>query len=175
MRSDEGEAVTPPPVRESSSRTKNNQFISGTSCSVANGRRMKTPPANIFVWGLLEDTTKDDIVADLSLSGITVTESDIEMKSKPESRMKSYRISVPAHTLSMALDPSIWPLGVKVREYVFYSRRRETGGAEQQRESQQGGRQQRRNRTGSVISAPQANGVSTGNRFDVLADQNPFQ
>ena len=49
---------------------------------------MKTPSANIFVWGLLEDTTKDDIVADLSLSGITVTESDIEMKSKPESRMK---------------------------------------------------------------------------------------
>ena len=81
---------------------------------------MKTPPANIFVWGLLSETSKEDIVADLAISGIHIEESNIEKKSKPEAKLSSYRISVPASSLDMALDPSIWPLGVKVREYIFY-------------------------------------------------------
>ena len=41
--------------------------------------------------------------------------------------MKSYKISVKAGDLQRALDPSVWPLRVKVREFIYYSRKPGTG------------------------------------------------
>ena len=35
-----------------------------------------------------------------------------------------YRISIPATQLEKALDPSIWPLRVKVREYIYYPKKK---------------------------------------------------
>ena len=37
--------------------------------------------------------------------------------------LKSYKISVRAEDLQRALDPSVWPLRVKVREFIHYSRK----------------------------------------------------
>ena len=84
---------------------------------------MKSPPADIFVWGVHPETTIEDIVNDLADSNITVKETDIEKKSRDEAYLCSYRISVPASDLQKALDPSIWPLRVKVREFVHYAKR----------------------------------------------------
>ena len=97
--------------------------IIGTSDSTTNGRKMRTPPADIFVWGVHPSTSIDDIVNDLGTSGIQISASDIEKKSNPEAKLCSYRISVPATLLEKALEPSIWPLRVKVREYIHYSNR----------------------------------------------------
>ena len=69
---------------------------------------MRTPPADIFVWGVHPSTTKEDIVSDLEISGIKISACDIEKKSNAEEK---------------ALDPGIWPLRVKVREFIHYSNR----------------------------------------------------
>ena len=84
---------------------------------------MKSPPADIFIWGVHPSTTIEDIVNDLAASDITVESKDVLKKSKGESNLCSYKISVPAPDLVKALDPSIWPMRVKVREYVYYSNR----------------------------------------------------
>ena len=93
----------------------------GTSDKV--GRKMKSPPADIFVWGVHPETSIDDIVNDLAESNIVIKATDIEKNSRDEAYLCSYRISVHASDLQKALDPSIWPLRVKVREFVHYSKK----------------------------------------------------
>ena len=46
--------------------------VFGTGNSMVNGRKMKSPPVDIFVWGLPKDTVEEDIVLDLAASGIIV-------------------------------------------------------------------------------------------------------
>ena len=84
---------------------------------------MRSPPSDIFVYGVHPDTTPDDIVQDFACSDIIIRAQDIVMKSREESYLKSYKISVKAEDLQKALDPSVWPLRVKVREFMHYSRK----------------------------------------------------
>ena len=107
--------------RSSKPESAKQKFVVGTACTSSMGRKMRTPPADIFVWGLHPDTTVEDIVNDLASSDIKIEASDVERKSKDGAPRNSYRISVPATDLLKALDPSIWPLRVKAREYIYYS------------------------------------------------------
>ena len=93
--------------------------VGSSNNAVQTGRKMRSPPADIFVWGVHPDTTVQDIIADLADSGVIVDEKDIEKKSKPEAFLCSYKISVKAEQLSIALDPTVWPL----RVYVYFSKR----------------------------------------------------
>ena len=68
---------------------------------------MRAPPADIFVWGVHSETTKEDIINDLAASDIQIGVKDIERKSKPEAPLHSYRISVPALDLQKARDRPI--------------------------------------------------------------------
>ena len=125
QRAEDGSSVT---VTESNTNenTKKSQKpkpVVGNSDCIKTGRKMSSPPADIFVWGVHPDTTKEDIVNDLAESNIIVKISDIEKKSKDEAYLCSYRISVPATDLDKALDPAIWPLRVKVRDFVHYAKR----------------------------------------------------
>ena len=96
----------------------------GTSISTGQtGRKMRSPPADIFVYGVHPDTTEEDIVQDLADSDIIINIGDIVQKSKEEAFLKSYKISVKAEDLQKALIPSVWPLRVKVREFIHYSRK----------------------------------------------------
>ena len=65
-------------------RSKSRTFIEGTSNTAKAGRKMRSPPASFFVYGVHPDTTKQEIVEDLYLSTIEIEEKDIETKSKPE-------------------------------------------------------------------------------------------
>ena len=108
----------------SSSRPSQKKGVVGTSNnSVITSRKMRSPPADIFVWGIHPDTSIQDIVADLSESGIIIEEKDVQKKSKPEANLVSYKISVKAEDLQKALDPAVWPLRVRVREFIYYSRK----------------------------------------------------
>ena len=106
----------------------NKQVITGTCNNVTTGRKMLSPPADIFIYGVHPDTTEEDILAVLAESGIVVDSKSIEMKSKPPATLKSYRISVKAEDLQKALNPAIWPMRVKVREYVYYSKKNTKSG-----------------------------------------------
>ena len=64
------------------------------------------------------DTTEEDIENDLKDSDILIDAKDIIKKSKPEAALNSFKISVKAEDLHIALDPSVWPLRVKVREFI---------------------------------------------------------
>ena len=109
-------------VRErSGSQSRQRKFVVGTSNQ--SGRKMRSPPADIFVYGVHPDTTPDDIVQDLACCDIIIKPEDIVKKSKDEAFLTSYKISVKAEDLQKALNPSIWPLRVKVREFIHYSRR----------------------------------------------------
>ena len=44
-------------------------------------------------------------------------------KYQPKASLNSFKISVKAEDLSKALDPAVWPLRVKVREWVYFSRK----------------------------------------------------
>ena len=110
--------------RSSSRPPKQMKCVVGTSNNaVQTSRKMRSPPADIFVWGVHPETTLQDIIADLADSGVIVEEKDIEKKSKPEAFLCSYKISVKAEQLAIALDPNVWPLRVKVREYIYYSKK----------------------------------------------------
>ena len=85
---------------------------------------MRVPPADIFVWGLHPETTVNDIVNDLAASDIHIDAKDVEKKSKENAPRNSYRVSIPAPDLQKALDPGIWPMRVKVREYIYYPKKK---------------------------------------------------
>ena len=106
----------------SASNSRQKKFVVGTSTGQT-GRKMRAPPADIFVYGVHPDTTKEEIVEDLAYSDISINTNDIIQKSKEEAFLKSYKISVKAEDLQKALDPSVWPLRVKVREFIHYSRK----------------------------------------------------
>ena len=107
--------------RSQSQNIKQKKCVVGTSNQT--GRKMRSPPADIFVYGVHPDTTPDDIVEDLACSNIIIRAQDIVIKSREEAFLKSYKISVKAEDLQKALDPSVWPLRVKVREFIYYSRK----------------------------------------------------
>ena len=93
---------------KSQSQTRPKKFVVGTSNQT--GRKMRSPPADIFVYGVHPDTTKEDIVQDLAFHNITIDAKDIIQKSKEEAFLKSYKISIKAEDLEVALDPNVWPL-----------------------------------------------------------------
>ena len=109
--------------RSPSTNSRQKKFVVGTCSSNQGGRKMRSPPADIFVYGVHPDTTKEDIVQDLAINEIIINIQDITQKSKDEAFLKSYKISVKAEDLQKALDPSVWPLRVKVREFIHYSRK----------------------------------------------------
>jgi hypothetical protein len=171
FRADDGSSVASDVAGDTTNQgfryqNKSKAAVTGTSDSNKTGRKMRSPPADIFVWGVHPDTTFEDIVNDLAASDIQIKESDILKKSKDEAQLCSYKISVPAVDLQRALDPSIWPLRVRVREFIHYARRnprQQTGNGnarEQAQPSAQGGQGGR----DGVASGPQggAQGQSFG-------------
>ena len=98
--------------------------VVGTSKANTNGRKLRPPPADIFVWGMHPETTPQDIVNDLADSDITIEEKDIMKKSKDGAALLSFKVSVRADDLQKALDPTVWPMRVKVREYVYYTKKK---------------------------------------------------
>ena len=124
-RTDEGSGEETAEVTRDRSQQKQKKFVVGTSNQV--GRKMRSPPADIFVYGVHPDTSPEDIVQDLAFSDIIISTQDITVKSKEEAYLKSYKISVKAEDLQKALDPSVWPLRVKVREFIHYSRKFSAG------------------------------------------------
>ena len=113
------------PEKEPVSRNKvPSKMVVGTAMTRVSGRKMRSPPADIFVWGLHPDTTQDDIVKDLAESSIIIEEKDVMKKSREGAALLSFKVSVRAEDLQKALDPAVWPLRVKVREYIYYPRKK---------------------------------------------------
>ena len=77
-----------------------------------------------FLWGLHPDITPDDIVNDQATSNIIIEKKDVLKKSIEGSALLSFKVSVCAEDLQLSLDPSIWPMRVKVREYVYYPKKK---------------------------------------------------
>ena len=161
------------------SRSRQRQCVIGTSNNTVQvNRKMRSPPADIFVWGVHPDTSIQDIVADLGDSGIVIQEKDVEKKSKEEAYLVSYRIRLKAEDLQKALDPGIWPMRVKVREYIYYSknpRQQRPGGRGEGQGHPHGGNAQHNHgggggQTGVVGERGQLPAISAINQYSVLQD-----
>ena len=153
-------------------------MVVGTASSVANGRNIKSPPADIFVWGLHPETTPEDIVKDLADSNIIIQPKDIIKKSKEGSALLSFKVSVRAEDLQLALDPSIWPLRVKVREYIYYPKKK-TDSSDGNSSSVESAQQTNPSVPNITINPPVSNehvvasvepSISSMNRFSALAE-----
>ena len=158
----------------SKSRSNTKKAVTGTSNTSVTGRKMRSPPADIFIYGVHPDTTEEDIVNDLADSGIMIESKDVIKKSKDDAPLKSFKISVKAEDLQKSLDPSVWPLRVKVREYIYYSRKspRQVDGQAAASNQQQGQADRGRGQAqGQQVpdGDQQWSGVTTENRFAVLA------
>ena len=68
-RGEEGPIEVNPGRDRSPAQPKQKKFVVGTSNQA--GRKMRSPPADIFVYGVHPDTTFEDIVEDLACSDIT--------------------------------------------------------------------------------------------------------
>ena len=67
--------------------------VVGTANPATSRRKMRSPPAAIFVWGVHPETTIEDIVNDLAESDIKIDVKDVEKKSKDEAYLVSYKIT----------------------------------------------------------------------------------
>ena len=128
-------------VNQPSKRRNTEKHIVTGTRTMDKIRKMKSPPADIFVYGVPRDTTKADIVDDLAESDIQISPDDIQLMSKGNPAVVSYKISVKAQDLQKALDPTVWPLRVKVREFIYYKKRPEVRQTERQGERRQNVRQ----------------------------------
>ena len=77
---------------------------------------------------------------ELKFSDIVISKEDIEEKTREGANVKSFKISVKAEYVEKALKPETWPLRVKVREWVYFPKRREQGGRMGQRGGAEGDR-----------------------------------
>ena len=85
---------------------------------------MKSPPVYIFCeWCPNWDTEKEYILADLVDSDIKISETEIVLTSKGTPAVVSFKISVKAEDLDKTLNPNVWPMRVKVREFIHYKYR----------------------------------------------------
>ena len=116
------DVLQPNIANQSKRRIMSKNIVSG-SRTLDKVRKMKSPPADIFVYGIYKDTTKSDIVEDLAECDIQIAEGDIQLMSKGSPAVVSYKISVKAEDLVKVLDPTVWPLRVKVREFIHYKKR----------------------------------------------------
>ncbi len=82
--------------------------------------KLKSPPADIFVYGLTRDTTPAMIADHLADTNILVKPEDIKLMSKGDTSLLSFKVSVKAVDLPTALLPATWPFRVKVREFIHY-------------------------------------------------------
>ena len=129
------------PASNNRSQSRTIKYLVGTlNTKEAAGRKMKSPPGDIFIYGVHPDTTEEDIVNDLKESDIIIETKDVVKKSRPDSGLNSYKISVKAEDLQRALDPSIWPMRVKVREYIYYARKSPNFSGQQGQHGRQYGR-----------------------------------
>ena len=92
---------------------------------------------------LTGDSHEWEDIEELRYSDITIAKDDIEEKTREGANVKSYKIAIKAEYLEKALKPETWPLRVKVREWVYFPRKREhqpEGGRMGQREARAQGR-----------------------------------
>ena len=98
---------------------------------------MRLPPTDIFVWGMHPDTVPDNIVMNLTESGIEIEQKDVIKKSRDGSALLSLKVSVKAEDLQKTHSPDVWPLCVKVREYIYYPKKKSTKKSNDERNSAQ--------------------------------------
>ena len=97
-------------------------MIYGASTSL--GSRFRGGPdikdlSDIFVYHVASDVTVGDVKSHLKQEGITVQQLRINIRtSNKDAIYKSFRIIAPGIYKDTLMNPEIWPVGVKVREYA---------------------------------------------------------
>jgi len=102
--------------------------------------KLRSLPADIFVYGLLKDTSNQELVEELSRNDIMVNSEDVAQMSKEEAHFKSFKVSMKADDLQKALDPKVWPTWVRVRQFFhkrsnFRNKNQESGSAKSPKSS----------------------------------------
>ena len=77
---------------------------------------------HLFIYRVKKDTTIEDMHRYIAGMGYTIKAlacvSDINVK------FKSFRLTVPHRELNQLFDENLWPVGVKVKHYVFPKKKR---------------------------------------------------
>ena len=107
--------------RQRQNERRRNKVIYGTSTSL--GSRFRGGPdikdlSDIFVYHVASDVTVGDVKSHLKQEEITVQQLRIDITSNKDAIYKSFRIIAPGIYKDTLMNPEIWPVGVKVREYA---------------------------------------------------------
>lgn len=92
--------------------------------SVGSFKGAREQVISLFIYMVDQATLTKDFKVYLADFGIPIH--DLACVSHPDSKHKSFRLSVPASHYKDLLDPELWPIGVKVRKYVTPSSQRST-------------------------------------------------
>ena len=108
--------------RERQQEAKRRRVIIGSAHS-SKVQGAPEPERHLFIYRVNQSTTTDHLRAHIQNHGFTVK--FLECISKPVSKFKSFKLSVPVSEFSKLFDCSIWPEGIRVRKFVTNKQDRE--------------------------------------------------
>ena len=96
---------------------KRRKIITGRGYNNSGGfKGAPEPNRELFIYRVDKQTTLRDLRVHVLDEGFDVRA--LECISNPNSKFKSFKLSVPVSQFSHLFDESIWPIGVRVRKYV---------------------------------------------------------
>ena len=87
----------------------------GTGTNTNSFRGAPEPRRDIFLSRVDSETTDNDIENYIKEKGCRLT--TLTLKSHPESKFKSYQITVPVSEYGVVMSAEFWPVGVAVRPF----------------------------------------------------------
>ena len=91
------------------------RFITGNKAS-GKFKGAPEPCRDLFIYRVDNATQTDDLAAHLDDNNFHIQ--NIACVSHPNSKSKSFRVTLPLSEFSYAFDESLWPSGVRVRKYI---------------------------------------------------------
>ena len=107
----------PPHVKRHQRKQENKRkhFITGNKQN-SKFKGAPEPSRDIFIYRVDKDTSSADLNVHLSDHEFHIR--DIKCVSHPDSKYKSFCVTVPVSEFNDMFDESIWPAGVRVRKYI---------------------------------------------------------
>lgn len=108
----------PPYFRKKNNRQerRRQKTITGKTSGSGRFKGAPEPSRDLFIARVDSDTTDNDLTEYLTEKAVTIR--DLKCTSHPNSRFKSFKLTIPLSNLSDLLDENFWPDGVQVRKFI---------------------------------------------------------
>jgi hypothetical protein len=101
--------------RKNRQQKKRQKFITGVASGSGSFKGAPVPSRSLFVYRVAKDTDTNDLK--LFLRDMDFDVSELCCISHEDSKLKSFKLTVPVDQIESLLDVAVWPRGVRVRRY----------------------------------------------------------